>query len=271
MKSFKRFFSKPQISWIVIGIDDDEHLYLQTNIDDKKTLNGHICDGPREFEMELKSNKIKLQWVAGIAPHPYYKEVDATGINPSLFEEPRGRLSDLPKQLIPKDGFCLFNWVPKEGGGYNSERVEINPERLDDAYEYYRILTYLAGYIQHGKRVMDWQRLSSRGTFYIGLQGTQDSKEVVKRFFSLFINRSQWDIIICDKVVVKQVGKSTTIVAKDEDRDWIHTIEDDYSKNEILIRRTEISRGDKGVYRMTSSRFDSEGNLMGKPFVVHGM
>ena len=242
MSFLKRFFAKHKTSWIIIDIDDDGILSKQSQDGKHKLLYHPCCDGPRDFELLMAdANKIVMRWSSGIASE-YQIEVDASGINRSLFDAAEPFiLSGKFQKLIPKEEFFWCTRKTNDEGAVTYEREEIPAEKLDNTYELYRIIFYFnrlclnSGY--------DKTKMAASGTFYIRFPGLYDSKQVFKRLFEAFLKQEQclpddadWDLIICDRIIMETPNK---IITKRGSDDSIVTIETEYSPKGVRERRIE--------------------------------
>ena len=242
MSFLKRLFVKHKTSWIIIDIDDDGNLSKQSQEGKHILLYHPCCDGPRDFELLMSdANKIVMRWSSGIASE-YQIEVDASGINRSLFDNVESFiLNGRFQKLIPKERFFWRIKKTNDEGVVTYERKEIPAEKLDDSYELYRIIFYF--YWLCLNNGYDKTKMAASGTFYIRFPGSDASKQVFERLFMAYLTHEQclpddadWDIIICDKIIMETPSK---IITKEGSDRFIVTIETEYSPKGVIESRVE--------------------------------
>ncbi len=279
MNLFKRLFGKPTITWIVIDIDDEGRLCLQTNNDESRSFDGCMCDGPREFELWLTDkNRIAMRWEEN-ANNAYQIEVDGSGIGRSLFDDAeRLLIVTMPNELVKKEVFCWYKRKANNEGTTDYVQKPIPPEKLDNTYELYRIVYWFVRLCIDAE--YDKYKMAATGTFYIGLPGTDVGREVLKRLFIAYLKQihvlaenSQWDVVICDKVVVNQTRKSITITTKSGCEDEVRTVEAVYRPGGVIMKRIESfgTEDCPDTWYSKCSLFDRKGILACGPIEFWGL
>ena len=275
MSFIKRLLIKPKNSWIIIDIDDDGILNVQSRKGKYKLLYHPGFDGPRDFKLLMtEADKIVMRWCESIAGECQI-EIDASGINRALFENAdpfilNGRF----QKLIPKEKFYWRTRKTHDEGTVSYERIEIPAEKLDNTYELYRIIFYFYWLCLNGK--YDKTKMATLGSFYIRFPGSDDSKQVFERLFMAYLKQEQWltndanwDVIICDKIIMETPSK---IITKEGCDDSIVTIKTEYSPKGVIERRVE-SFGDEispGLWRTIIYWYDREGRKSGE-LCLHGL
>ena len=286
MNYLERLFTKPKISWIIVNLEDNGFLSEQTR--EGKTILSQGPDGyvARGYELFLTDkDKIALRWDTS-PTNTFQIEVDASGIYRSLFDEAEPlRLVAFPDRLVPKEEFCWYKEITKENRlkTDNDEPDEysqapIPPDRLNNTYELYRIVYYFEKLCL--TMTYDRDKMAESGTFYIVFPGTDVGREVFKRLFiaclkqiHILTENSQWDVVICDRVFVKQTKRSNTITAKTGSGDEVSTVETVYRHDGVIKSKME-GFGDEdapGLWHSSFSAFDRKGKLMCDPIEFWGL
>ena len=251
-------------------MDDNGKVFLQTNNDENRPLDGFLCDGPREFELWLTDkNRIAMRWEEN-ANNAYHIEVDGSGIRRSFFEDAeRLLIVTMPNALVRKEEFCWFKRKANNEGTIDYVQKPIPPQKLNNTYELYRIVYWFVRLCIAAE--YDNCKMATHGTFYICFPGSEVGREVFKRLFIAYLKQihiltenSQWDVVICDKVVVNQTRKSIMITTKSGSGDEVSTVEAVYRPSGVLMKRIESfgTEDCPGMWYSKYSLFDRKGKLM---------
>jgi hypothetical protein len=272
MSFIKRQFSKPKTSWIIFDIDEDGVISKQSYNGKRKLLSCPRHDGPRDFELVLTdANKIVMRWTSS-KNSEYQIEVDASGINRSLFDNTEPfNVSGKFQKLLPKEDFFWYKSKNNGDGAVTYEREAIPAEKLDNTYELYRIIFYFCKLCLNCR--FDPEKMATTGTFFICFPDYYYSQYVFKRLFFAYLKQNhllpkdnQWEIVFFDSIEMKKTKDSREITAKEAEGNWDISTALYYNTDELtkMKIRSGLCLG------MELQFYDKQGNKKGEPILFHG-